>query len=412
MTIKEILHKEIYAEAKNHILPFWNTFVDHEDGGFIGFMSTDLQVNQSSDKGGIATARHLWSWAAAYRAFGDQMCLDNAKIAYDFLCDKVLDKDHEGIYWMVDKTGEVTDSRKHVYAQAFLVYGLSEYNMVTNDQEALERAKSIFHLIETKGYDSVHGLYKEEFDRYWNETSNEMLSENGVMAEATTNTHLHVLEAYTNLYRVWPDQKVYNALKDLLDLFVGKLFKADTSFIKVFYNKETEELLDLQSYGHDIEASWLLKEAIDVLGLNDQAYIDVIIAIAENIYDKAINLDGSVTSECEASVESNNSCWWVQAEAMVGFYNAYEMTGQTKFLDVTSQIWAFTKEHMIDKRPGSEWFAYVDHNHKPVVEEPIVEPWKTPYHNIRFCIELIERTKSNDTSKILSASGEATTLIK
>lgn len=394
------LHEALLTEGVEHILPFWVALEDKTNGGFYGGMNHDLLLDKSCEKGGIATARHLWSWSAAYRTFGDQVYLELAHTSYKFLIDHILDKTHGGIFWMVKPDGSVLDDRKHVYAQAFAVYGLAEYVRVTDDNEALEQAKSLFNLIESVGFDQTSGLYKEEFNRLWQEMPNEMLSENGVIADATTNTHLHVLEAYTNLYRVWPDEKVYVALKGLIDLFVHQLYKADTGFIKVFYNKALEEIIDLQSYGHDIEASWLLKEAIDVLALDDEIYQTVITDIAKNIYDNGIAEHGGLITECEEGTNTNNGVWWVQAEAIIGFYNAFEMTGDCKYLDAAYDVWKYTNKYMIDHRTGGEWLAEVDGNNLPKTEA-VVEPWKTPYHNIRCCIEIFERTKAYDTSKIL-----------
>lgn len=394
------LQEALRREGVDHILPFWVSLVDKSNGGFYGGMDHKLLLDKTCEKGGIATARHLWSWSAAYRTFGDDIYLDMAKASYNFMMTYILDKTHGGIFWMVNPDGSVLDDRKHVYAQAFAIYGLSEYVRITGDQVALEQAKTFFNLIETVGYDSENSLYKEEFNRLWQEIPNEMLSENGVIADATTNTHLHILEAYTNLYRVWPDEKVYKALKGLVDLFVNQLYKSDTGFIKVFYNKAIEEIIDLQSYGHDIEASWLLKEAIDVLDLDDTLYKTVIVEIAENIYNKGIAEHGGLITECEEGHNSDNGVWWVQAEAIIGFYNAFQMTNETKYLDAANDVWSYTNQYIVDHRQGGEWYAEVDANKMPKAEA-IVEPWKTPYHNIRCCIEIIERTKKYDKSNLL-----------
>ncbi len=396
MKAQRDFYEEVLLEATHRILPFWSNLEDTRYGGHYGRVNYDLSIDTKSEKGGIATARHLWSWSAAYRVLKDPQYLRQADIAYIFLKEHIMDDSYKGIYWMVANNGRVKDARKHIYAQAFAIYGLCEYYRVSEDAEALAYAQMLFELIESVGYDSKHGVYREEFDRFWREVENEMLSENGIIAEATTNTHLHILEAYTNLYRVWPDPKVYKALKGLIDLFTVSLYKQDSHFIKVFYTKQFQEIIDIQSYGHDIEASWLLKEAIDVLGIQEKVYTNLILNIAENIYNTGLNLDGSVKTEREGGVDQPQRVWWVQAEAMVGFYNAYEMTGETKYIEAVQAIWAYTKAYLIDSRDKSEWFWCVDADGSPV-NEPIAEPWKTPYHNIRFCIEIIERINNYDS---------------
>ncbi len=309
------LYNEIECELKEHILPFWLKRQDPIHGGFYGLTNYDLEIKKESDKGGIASARYLWGgFSSAYRILGGNDLKAAADNAFDFLCNKVIDKDFGGLYWMLDYSGNVIDERKHVYANAFGIYGLSEYHRATGNIQALEIAKELFDGIERYGYDSSLNIYKEEFTRDYIETSNEMLSENGIIAQATTNTHLHILEAYTNLYRVWMNQELENALIRLVNIFYVNIYK-ESGFLKVFYDRKYREILDIQSYGHDIEASWLLYEAINVLNLKEECYKEMVLGISDNIRSIAVHHDGSLFNECEKGIVDETRVWWVQAEA-------------------------------------------------------------------------------------------------
>lgn len=387
--VKEISN-QLLVELKEHILPFWIGLQDHEIGGHFGSVDFDLNVDRCAPKGGIAAARYLWTFASAYRILGDETYLQCAKQSYNFFVKKILDPIETGVLWMVDYLGNVLDGRKHIYAQAFGIYALSEYYRVTHDPEALKYAVELYGIIETKGYNILNNAYKEEFTREWEETTNEMLSENGIIAPITYNTHLHILEAYTNLYRVWPDEVLKTRIENLIQVFYTKIYNPLTGHFKVFFNEQWEELIDIISYGHDIEASWLIDEALKVININEEKYVKWVVNIAEKIQKTALQPDGSLINECEKGVNDFTKIWWVHSEAIIGFYNAYEHTKNEKFIESISSIWNFTKEHIIDKRTNGEWYYSLDPNNKPNKRD-VVEPWKCPYHNSRFCLEIIER---------------------
>lgn len=384
------LKQEIEKQLTDKILPFWMKLKDEENGGFYGEVDYDLTINKEGPKGGIAAARFLWSFSAAYRVTMKEEYLSYAHHAYRFLSQKAIDPVHKGLYWMLDHKGNPIDTRKHIYTQAFGIYALSEFYRAFKHPEALKLARELYELIETKGYDEHTKAYKEEFNREWIERSNEMLSEHGLVSDITTNTHLHVLEAYTNLYRVWPSQQLKEKLTNLVYTFYQKIYDYETKFQKVFFDKKWQELMDLKSYGHDIEASWLLDEAVKVLDLKDENISKMIIDIAYNIAEHGVLEDGSVANEEKEGKVDCTRVWWVQAESMVGFYNAYERTGDKKFLNLVDNLWKYTKENLIDSRDEGEWFWSVEPDGKPT-KRPVAEPWKTPYHNSRFCLEMIER---------------------
>ena len=235
--------------------------------------------------------------------------------------------------------------------------------------------------------------YLEAFTRDFQPESNEKLSENGVLAEKTMNTLLHVLEAYTELYRVSKDEQVKEKLKWIMDVFADKVYNPKLKRQEVFFDKNYNSIIDLHSYGHDIETAWLMDRSLEIL--DDDAYTNrlspITKALTENIYKVAF--DGhSLSNECDKGVVDTNRVWWVQAETVIGFLNGYEKDpSKTEYKEAAEATWQFIKDYVIDKRPGSEWFWLVRQDGTPVEGEPIVEPWKCPYHNGRMCMEVIRR---------------------
>ncbi|UOQ85034.1 AGE family epimerase/isomerase [Gracilibacillus salinarum] len=386
--------KQLAMEVKDHlehkILPFWMNLKDEQNGGFYGEVDYSLQIEKEADKGGIATARFLWTFSSAYRVTNNEKYFEYADHLYAFLRDKLYDRTHKGIYWLVDFRGEPKDTRKHVYAQSFAIYALSEYYRVSQSQEALDLAMEIYHLIEEKGYDKENQAYMEEFDRAWHPVDNEMLSENGVIAEITMNTHIHVLEAYTNLYKASPNQDLKQRLHDLLQVHYKKIYDEQTKFLGVFFDKEWRSLVDMKSFGHDIEASWLMDETVKTINVDDPNYDKMILDIAYNIADYAMREDGSLINEQVNGEYDYTRIWWVQAEAMVGFLNAYQHTDDLKFEQLIIKLWDYIKQNIVDNRENGEWYWSIEANGKPT-ERSVGEPWKTSYHNSRFCLEFIER---------------------
>lgn len=384
------LKNEVHIELTERILPFWMKLTDEKYGGIFGQVDYDLHVDEKADKGGIVTARFLWTFSAAYRVTGNEAYLKTAQHLYHFLKERVYDEEFAGLYWLVDYKGNPKDTRKHVYTQSFGVYALSEYFRASKDEDALELAKKLFFLIEDKGFDHDANAYREEFDREWNEVPNEMLSENGLLADITMNTHIHVLEAYTTLYKVWPTEQVKERITNLLHILHEKIYNNETKFLGVFFDKEWNSLIDLKSFGHDIEASWLIDEAIKAIGIENPAFDQMVLDIAYNIAGCAIEEDGSLINEQAGNELDRTRIWWVQAEAIVGFYNAYERTKDEKFLTLAEGLWQYIKNHIIDSRENGEWLWAVDPEGAPL-NFNVGDPWKASYHNGRFCLEIMER---------------------
>lgn len=384
-------------EIKNHltdcIIPFWKKLRDDEYGGYYGYMDYDLQVDQKAVKGCILNSRITWFFANAYLTLHDKSLLQEAKHGYEFMQKYCVDKEKGGVFWSVAYDGTPEDTTKHTYNQAFSIYALSSYYDASKDKEALETAMELFRIIEERCMDEIG--YKEAFDRDFQEIENDKLSENGVIAEKTMNTLLHVFEAYTELYRVSGDTDVKKRLEWILDTIADKIYNPKLHRQEVFFDREMNSILDLHSYGHDIETAWLIRRGTDILG--EKAYEDkmlpIILDLTSQVYKVAF--DGhSFANECEKGVVDQNRIWWVQAEAVVGFLNAYALAPEhTEYRDAAKAEWEFIKEHVVDKREGSEWFWDVNIEGKAVSGKPIVEPWKCPYHNGRMCLEVIRRAE-------------------
>lgn len=381
---------EIKQHLTNDIIPFWQGLKDEEFGGYYGFMDFDLTLDKQAFKGCILNSRILWFFSNAYLLLKEKSLLEHAENAYLFMKNYCIDKENGGIFWSVTNDGKPLDTTKHTYNQAFAVYALSSYYDASGDAEALALAKELSNVIESKCRDE--GGYLEAFDIHFEPQDNDKLSENGVMAERTMNTLLHVFEAYTELYRVSKEPVIGEQIRFMLDLVADKVYNPEIGRQEVFFDHEWNTLIDLYSYGHDIEAAWLIDRGLQVLG--DEAYCaklyPITKTITKNIYERAY-IDHSLVNEAECGVVDTTRIWWVQAEAIVGFVNGYQKEPEQEgYLNAAKDIWNYIKEYQIDKRNGSEWFAEVDKDHNPI-EHPIVEQWKCPYHNGRMCMEVIKR---------------------
>ncbi|MCM1125845.1 MAG: AGE family epimerase/isomerase [Lachnospiraceae bacterium] len=384
---------EIKSHLLENIIPFWKALKDEQFGGYYGYMDYDLNVDKKAVKGCILNSRILWFFSNAYTLLKDESLLKEAEHAFAFLKEHCIDRENGGIYWSIQYDGVPEDTTKHTYNQAFAIYALSSYYEASGDEEALSMAKELFHIIEERCTDEIG--YKEAFDKEFKEIENDKLSENGVIAEKTMNTLLHVFEAYTELYRVAGLPEVKECLKWIMDTFADKVYNPELHRQEVFFDAQMNSILDLHSYGHDIETAWLIDRGVAILG--EKEYEDKMSPITKDltaqIYKTAF--DGhSLANECEKGVVNVHRIWWVQAETVVGFLNGWNQSpDKPEYLEAAKKEWEFIKEHVIDKRTGSEWFWEVDPEGMPYPERPIVEPWKCPYHNGRMCFEVIKRSE-------------------
>ncbi len=386
-----VMKDEIKEHLLGTIIPFWKALRDREYGGYYGFMDQDLKVEKKAVKGCILNSRILWFFSNAYTLLRDESLLDEARHGFDFMKKHCMDRENGGIFWSVTFEGRPEDETKHTYNQAFAIYALSSYYEASGDKEALSMAKELFHIIEEKCTDGIG--YREAFDRKFQEIENDKLSENGIIAQRTMNTLLHVFEAYTELYRAAGMAEVKERLMWILDTFAEKVYNPELHRQEVFFDTEMNSLIDLHSYGHDIEAAWLIDRGVEILG--EEKYEEKMTPITKDltrqIYEKAF--DGhSLANECEKGVVDSRRIWWVQAETVVGFLNGWQKEpGKREYLDAAQNQWEFIENYVIDKREGSEWFHEVTQEGVPYRGGPIVEPWKCPYHNGRMCLEVIKR---------------------
>jgi mannobiose 2-epimerase len=391
----------IEKELLGNILPFWMRHtVDRENGGFYGTVDCDLHVEKESPRAAVINARILWTYSAACRLYGAKY-REIADWAYDYIVTKFWDAENGGIYWMLDYQGNPLSDRKQIYAQAFAAYGMAEYFRATGRPESLECAVRLFHLIEEHSYDPIAKGYLEACGRDWTALEDMRLSEKDLNSPKSMNTHLHVMEAYTNLLRVWKGPQLQFKHKELLEVTMDRIVDNSTGHFKLFFNKQWNSLSDHVSFGHDIEGSWLILEAAEVLG--DAALIErarkLAVTMAQAVYSEGLDRDGSLFYERNAAgvMTDPNKHWWAQAEGVVGFYNAYQVSGERRFLDEAYRVWEYIEDKIVDQVHG-EWHAKLKPGGTPYTAEEdgdacLVGPWKCPYHNSRVCYEMIERLR-------------------
>lgn len=380
---------EIRRELTDRILPFWRGLRDDEKGGYIGQVEFDLTKKPEAERGCILNSRILWFFSEAYQTLKDPALLDEAGHAYQMLL-SMLDTENGGMYWSMNADKTVADSTKHTYNQGFAIYALSAYYRASGKEKALDLAMELFRLVEEKCFDGEG--YLEAFTADWKPAGNDKLSENGVEAGRTMNTLLHILEGYTGLYEAGKNPEVRERLIWIMNTWAEKLYNPERRRQEVFFDLSYHTLIDLHSFGHDIETSWLADRTLDVLG--DRALTEkirpMLLAMADHTLRAAYTEGNGFSNESENGKVDTTRVWWVQAEALLGFLNAYEHTGEPRYLDAVRSQWEYIKEKIIDPRKGSEWFWSVKEDGTPI-EKPIVEPWKCPYHNGRMCMEVIRR---------------------
>lgn len=391
------LRQQIEQELTGNILPFWmNHVVDKVNGGFYGAVTNDLQVHNDVPRSATLCARILWVYSAAYRRFLATEYLAMARWAYDYLTRVFWDYDAGGVYWEVDCEGNPVSDRKHHYAQAFAIYGLTEFFRATQDPKSLALAMELFPLLEKHASEPIHGGYTEGSSRNWGALSDMRLSKRDLNCRKSMNTHLHILEAYTNLLRVWDDPRLKSRHKELIETVQNHILDGSTSHLKLFFDDQWHSLSETVSFGHDIEGGWLLLEAAEVQG--DPALVartrESAIKIAEVVYRDGLDVDGSLFYEAgPQGVTDTNKAWWPQAEAVVGFYNAYQLTGQKHFEQAAYRCWTFIQTHMVDRSHG-DWFKELNRNGVPDKARYKAGPWDCPYHHGRACLEMLDRLVS------------------
>ena len=382
---------EAFRKELINILDYWEKYgQDTQMGGFYGRVNYQNEPVGNSEKSVVLTSRILWTYSIAYRLLREHKYLTLADRAYKQLVKYFFDPEFGGVYWSVNATGQPANTKKQIYGNAFAMYGLSEYYRVTNFPPALEKAKDLFHYIEKHAFDKEHGGYREALDRDWSATDDFILTQSPW--SKSMNTHLHLVEAYSNLYSVWPDKKLKRQTESMLDAILTHIVNGKTSSMQLFFTEQWKPKDNIISYGHDIEASWLLFETAEIL--RDRKFIEKVKHKSVLMADAAsagLGADGALHYEYDPETKTTKTerSWWVAAEQMVGFYNAYQLTRQEHFKVKSEKSWTYINDKFIDKEKG-EWFGSLLEDGTPIKGDKI-NFWKCPYHNARACAEMWRR---------------------
>lgn len=386
------LKKEMSVELTS-ILQFWleNT-IDHQNGGFIGRMGSQKEIDYDAPKGLVLNARILWTFARAYRHQQNPEYLNIINRALQYVEEHFRDSEFPGYFWMVDNKGNPLQTKKQIYGQAFYLYAISEVILATGRKELLGLAEEIFEIVE-KSFDPVYGGYLEAYTREWTQEDDLRLGEHDQNDKKSMNTHLHILEAYTNYYRVCQSPKLVQQFRRLIVDTIERIIDNDKGHFHLFFDDDWSLKSNIISYGHDIEGSWLLMEAAEVLG--DKVLIErsrqVSLRMADAVLAHGVDADGAVMWEgTDSEVIDSDKHWWGQAEAVVGFVSAWQLTSDDRYWNAAVDCWSFIQNHIVDREKG-EWFWKTDRSGNPSLNEDKVNEWKCPYHNGRACFEIIER---------------------
>lgn len=394
-SVNQVLHqykKEMENELQN-ILGFWQKkTIDNVNGGFYGKINNDNKIFSDAPKGSVLNSRILWAFSAAYNLTGNVEYMVTAERAFNYTRDYFIDKELGGVYWMLNYKGEPLDTKKQIYALAFAIYGLTEFYIAGKNEVAKKLSIELYHAIVKYSLDKENGGYIEGLTRDWKELPDLRLSKKDANEKKSMNTHLHVLEGFTNLYRVWSNEVLKERITSLVYIFLNRIIDKDSNHLILFFNEKWDKRSEVISYGHDIEAAWLIQESAEIL-TNKQ--------LVEKVKDKSVQLTNAVVE----GLDKDGGIWyeydlkrvhlikekhsWPQAESMIGFFNAWQITNDEKYLQQSLSSWHFIQKNILDKKNG-EWFWGVNEDGS-IMNEDKVGTWKCPYHNSRACIELIKR---------------------
>ncbi len=392
--------KAIENELKNNLLPFWRErSFNPVRGDFIGEMANDGTVREDAPRGLILHTRLLWTFSALYRQLGDRRDLDLARRAYTFLESNFRDREHGGYFWQIDASGNPVDRTKKTYGQAFCIYALSEFHLATDEPAPLQAAIELFELLERYVRDPEMEGYIEARASDWSEASDLRLSDKDMDAAKSMNTHLHMLEAYTNLVFAIIDPRVVMRLDALIGIFDRRIIRREAGgpHLDHFFDRAWARLSETRTYGHDIESAWLLGEAASAVGgeaLRDAVNLRAI-ELARSALEEGLDADGGLAYEGrDGSVINADRDWWCQAEAVVGFWHAYSISGEPVFAEAATGVWQFIERCVVDREHG-EWFWRVRGDGTIDESEPKISEWKGPYHSVRMCLEMLRRLEGS-----------------
>ena len=385
--VKQLRHykKELHNEL-SAILGFWQQHaIDDGFRGFYGRLDNANNIFAEAPKGSVLNSRILWAFSAAYNLTGNNGYLNTARRAFEYVSDYFIDKVNGGVYWTVDYKGQPLDTKKQVYALSFAIYGLSEFYMATKNEQAKEAAIKLYHLIVKHSYDAINGGYIEALSADWQEIQDLRLSKKDANEKKSMNTHLPVLEGFANLYRIWTHEELRSSIEELIHIFLDHIIDKNSHHLILFFDEKWNVRSNIISYGHDIEAAWLIQEATEIIKNSDLLKkVKMQTMQVANAAIEGLDKDGGLWYEFDANenhlIKEKHS--WQQAESMIGFFNE-------SFLKKSLASWQFVKDHILDTKNG-EWFWGVKENYE-LMNEDKVGIWKCPYHNSRACIELIKR---------------------
>ncbi len=390
MNNTDILKSEMRQVLTDNILAFWRDKMFCAEGGFYGAMLSDGTLQKDADRGAVLNARILWSFSAAYRTLKNEDYLRCATHAKDYLLGHFYDAERGTLCWSVTSDGTPKDTKNQFYALAFAIYALSEYSLATGDDDSLRHAKALYHSIELYSYDAAANGYIEARQQDWSPIEDLRLSDKDDNAPLTMNTHLHILEAYTTLYRVWKSDELRVSLMRLINIFTDRIYNPQSGHLSLFFDMEWNRLDNIHSYGHDIEASWLLLEAAQVLG--DKAILERVMPITRRVADasmEGLQSDGSMIYERHTNSElDTDRHWWVQAECVVGLMWLSKFHKDHKAEAQAAECWEYTKRELIDYEGGEWWWSrHADGSLN--LNDDKAGMWKCPYHNSRMCLEIM-----------------------
>lgn len=390
------LKTELTTELDN-ILEYWSKYaIDNKNGGFIGQIDCNEHTNLEAEKGSVLNARILWSFSAAYQITKKEAHKQLAKDAFEYILSNFYDTEFGGIFWSINPDKTPKDTKNQIYALAFVIYGMSEYYAISKDEKALAFSVMLYNRIQKHSYDPINKGYFEAFTRNWQPIEDLRLSDKDANEKKTMNTHLHIVEGYANLYKVWKNEALKNDIIELLEVIETYFIDKKTGHLKLFFNENWIEKPDVISYGHDIEAAWLLLQCAEISGNTDliERYKKYAILLTNATFEGIDPIDGGLWYELDPKQNKliAEKHWWPQSELMIGFFNAYQLTDDQKYLNVVFKNWEFVKQYILDKQNG-EWIWGINQDYSKI-EKDKAGFWKCPYHNSRVCIELIHRIDS------------------
>jgi len=389
------LKTELSAELDS-ILKYWSkNTIDKENGGFIGQIDFNDHIIANTEKGSVLNARILWTFSSSYKITKNENHKKIARRAFEFLSEHFYDAEFGGLFWSIHADKTPKDTKNQIYALAFAIYGLSEYYAISKNDKALEIAINLYLKIQEHSYDPVNKGYFEALTRNWQPIEDLRLSDKDANEKKTMNTHLHIVEAYANLFKVWKDKKLQNDIVELLETIEIHFINTETGHLRLFFDEKWIEKPDVISYGHDIEAAWLLLQCAEISENKTLIanYAQHAVQMAE-VTQEGLDTDGGLWYEFDPVKNElvAEKHWWVQAEALIGFYNAYQLTHDEKYLNIVLKNWDFIKNHILDKQNG-EWYWGINQDYTAIKKDK-AGFWKCPYHNGRACMELMNRIKT------------------